>query len=179
MRKFIVLLFFVGLLVSCNVSMTGKAISELNGQYDQWLVNNTKPREHDVLTSRYYFLVNGTTPPVEESAPQSVEDIPEALSQDAKTDEELQEIMQDPNTVRMRLSRFGPTPLHIPRGETVTWINDDTKVHIISMYGKEFKNSQKLNPGDTFSYAFHESGSFPYQDAILLDKMTGEIIVGP
>ena len=179
MRKFIVLLFFVGLLVSCNVSMTGKAISELNGQYDQWLVNNTKPREHDVLTSRYYFLVNGTTPPVEESATVPIEDVPEAPPQDLKTNEELQEIMQDPNTVRMRLSRFGPTPLHIPRGETVTWINDDTKVHIISMFSKEFKNSPRLNPGDTFSYAFHEAGSFPYQDAILLDKMTGEIIVEP
>jgi len=62
---------------------------------------------------------------------------------------------------------YSPLNLEIPKGTTVTWINDDSVPHNIQSIGEKGKviqlfNSPPLNTGDKFEFTFEESGVYNY-----------------
>ena len=56
---------------------------------------------------------------------------------------------------------YSVNELRIKVGTTVTWTNDDDQMHTVSDVGGSF-DSGFLNPGDTWSYTFGETGEFEY-----------------
>ncbi len=69
---------------------------------------------------------------------------------------------------------FQPATISITPGTTVVWTNQDTVPH--NVVGDNFTSST-LNPGDSFTYAFNDGGSFSYQSSFD-PQMKGYIIVG-
>jgi len=62
-----------------------------------------------------------------------------------------------------------PDPIHVTRGETVSWLNADSAVHTVA--GEEDAGSRKfysslMAPGDSFSHTFHEAGEYGYSCTI-------------
>ena len=62
---------------------------------------------------------------------------------------------------------YSPLNLEIPRGTTVTWVNEDSVPHNIQSqdeFGKisDMFNSPPLNTGDRFEFTFEESGVYNY-----------------
>lgn len=55
--------------------------------------------------------------------------------------------------------RFTPQTLTVGVGDTVTWTNDDSTSHIISIDGVE---SPELFKGDSWSHTFTAAGAFDY-----------------
>jgi plastocyanin len=68
---------------------------------------------------------------------------------------------------------FEPATLQVAAGETVGWRNDGLAPHTVT---GDFADSGVLEPGQTFSHTFAESGEFSYVCAIHPD-MTGTIRV--
>jgi len=54
---------------------------------------------------------------------------------------------------------FKPDELTIKKGETVTWINQDTVRHTAT--GDSF-DSKLLEKGQSFSHTFNETGTYSY-----------------
>lgn len=63
---------------------------------------------------------------------------------------------------------FVPQAMEIKKGQSVTWTNTGTNAYYIlgdipgSATG--FDSAGKLEPGDTFTYTFDETGTFAYHD---------------
>ena len=60
-----------------------------------------------------------------------------------------------------------PLNLEVPRGSTVTWVNEDSVPHNIQSqdeFGKvsDVFNSPPLNTGDRFEFTFEEAGVYNY-----------------
>ncbi|MGH3915082.1 MAG: cupredoxin domain-containing protein [Pseudonocardiaceae bacterium] len=56
------------------------------------------------------------------------------------------------HTVSMAGLQFVPAALTVAVGDTVTWVNDDTSLHTVTVTdGPETFESELLNPGDTFT----------------------------
>jgi plastocyanin len=68
---------------------------------------------------------------------------------------------------------FEPAILDVAAGTTVVWTNDGRAPHTVT---GDFADSGVLEPGQTFSYTFAESGEFDYHCAIH-PNMTGTISV--
>ena len=68
---------------------------------------------------------------------------------------------------------FEPASLQVAAGETVVWTNDGLAPHTVT---GDFADSRVLEPGQTFSHTFAESGEFSYVCAIH-PQMTGTIRV--
>ncbi len=96
--------------------------------------------------------------------------------------------------IEIKWKSFEPTgDVTVEKGATVTWKNTDTespaKEHLISSKYWVFK-SEKLSPGDTFSYTFNDLGVYEYIDSIygingkitVVEKkaapITGNVIAG-
>jgi len=71
---------------------------------------------------------------------------------------------------------FTPQVLTVPRGSTVTWINDDDVPHLIVNVERRFKQSAVLDTGQRFSAKLAEQGTYNYFCS-LHPKMQGKIIV--
>ena len=70
---------------------------------------------------------------------------------------------------------FGPTPLTVPAGTTVTWTNRDDIPHTVVSDDKLFK-SKALDTDEKFAYTFTQPGTYPYFCS-LHPKMTGKVVV--
>jgi plastocyanin len=68
---------------------------------------------------------------------------------------------------------FEPATLDVPTGTSVVWTNDGRAPHTVS---GDFADSGILEPGQTFSYTFSESGEFGYHCSVH-PNMTGTIRV--
>jgi plastocyanin len=68
---------------------------------------------------------------------------------------------------------FEPATLDVPAGATVVWTNEGRAPHTVT---GDFADSGVLEPGQTFSHTFAESGDFSYACAIH-PEMTGSIRV--
>jgi plastocyanin len=68
---------------------------------------------------------------------------------------------------------FEPATLDVPVGATVVWTNEGRAPHTVT---GDFADSGVLEPGQTFSHTFAESGDFSYACAIH-PEMTGSIRV--
>jgi plastocyanin len=68
---------------------------------------------------------------------------------------------------------FTPATMTVPKGTTITWINNDSAPHQISAAGF---SSERLATGQSFSFTFNTVGTFDYICSIH-PSMRGTIIV--
>ena len=66
-----------------------------------------------------------------------------------------------PNTIHMKNSVFSVQELKISSGTTVTWINDDTKLHSVTAKDDSF-DSGDMPPGASYSRTFTTTGTITY-----------------
>ena len=103
----------------------------------------------------------------------------------------LQSTSANNYVVRITADGFSPSTLTIKVGDTVTWINEDSKQHWIASdphpihtgypekggcIGSTFDSCRGLNPGESWSFTFRYSGTWGYHDH-LRPYLTGKIIV--
>lgn len=77
------------------------------------------------------------------------------------------------NTVTIQDFKFSPAEIAIQKGETITWINQDSVAHTVT--GKDI-NSASLTKGQSFKQTFNEAGVFDYH-CTPHPTMKGKIIV--
>ncbi len=70
---------------------------------------------------------------------------------------------------------FSPQEIAIPRGGTVTWVNDDDIPHAIAATDKAFR-SKAMDTEETFSFKFNNAGIYEYFCS-LHPHMQGKVIV--
>lgn len=80
-----------------------------------------------------------------------------------------------PTAVDIRFAAFGPSPLDVLPGETVTWENVSERTHTVTADDGTFASDQ-LPPGATFARRFDALGPAPYHCSIHAG-MTGEVDV--
>lgn len=86
-------------------------------------------------------------------------------------------------TVSISATGFSPEQVTIRPGDTVTWTNKDTKAHEIVSDAGIFK-SNRLQPGESFSYRFDVESSYSYHDAMktsatgVVNVLTSSVSVG-
>jgi plastocyanin len=113
------------------------------------------------------------------------------FSMDAKDSAEETVPMPSSNLVSITMSSSRPgceasqtcyTPfvIEIHRGQSVTWVNDDSAFHTVtSGYYDEYDgmfDSGQLDPAKTFSHTFDEEGRFDYY-CKLHPWMSGTVVV--
>lgn len=76
--------------------------------------------------------------------------------------------------VSIKNLKFNPSTVNIRVNETVTWRNDDSVLHDITIDNGLFDHD--LEPGEAFSYVFNESGTYDYHCDIHT-SMKGRVVV--
>ena len=79
------------------------------------------------------------------------------------------------NSVSIQNYAFSPSTLTIQKGANVTWKNDDSVQHAVVSDSPAF-SSPLLNTGDTYTFQFNSTGTYPYHCSIHT-YMTGAITV--
>ncbi len=81
--------------------------------------------------------------------------------------------------VGMKSDRFSPATITISRGETITWVNDDTKIHTATSDMTEGGwYTGDVAPAAARSITFHSPGTYPYHCTYHVSMgMRGTIIV--
>lgn len=83
-------------------------------------------------------------------------------------------------SVSLRNLSFDPDTVTIKKGETVTWTNDDRRSRQIMSGNPPIMTddfmSPVLQPGDTWSHTFNETGDFPYHDMKIPNQL-GRVVV--
>jgi plastocyanin len=64
-------------------------------------------------------------------------------------------------TVKIHDFAFGPAPLTVKAGTTVTWINEDETPHTVVATAHAFR-SKALDTDDKYSFTFTTPGSYAY-----------------
>jgi plastocyanin len=72
---------------------------------------------------------------------------------------------------------FTPTVIRIRPGDTVTWTNNEGVPHTVSGAGDLWGGYRDMGLGDSVSYRFDESGTFPYF-CVYHPGMVGAVVVG-
>jgi plastocyanin len=57
---------------------------------------------------------------------------------------------------------FSPTSITVKVGTAVTWTNNDTTQHTVTIDSGDGPHSQPLNKGDTYTFTFNTAGTFSY-----------------
>jgi len=70
---------------------------------------------------------------------------------------------------------FGPNPLTISVGTTISWLNDDNTTHTSAADGNQW-SSGNIAPGGRFNFTFASAGRFTYHCQIH-PNMIGTIVV--
>lgn len=79
---------------------------------------------------------------------------------------------------------FMPAVIKVRKGQTVTWTNNDTKLHRVSsdphplhngLFG--FDSVEPLGKNETYSFIFEKTGKFTYHDHLNPLKFKGMVIV--
>ncbi len=76
------------------------------------------------------------------------------------------------NVVEMRDTQFIPPSISILAGETVIFRNEDNDAHTVTGFGVDVQ----LEPEETYTHLFEESGTFQYVCSIH-PGMSGQVIV--
>ena len=66
-----------------------------------------------------------------------------------------------PGARTLTTTAYSPNPLNIPRGTTVTWVNNDTSTHDQIADGGHF-GTGIIEVGGRASFTFQTAGTFPY-----------------
>lgn len=69
------------------------------------------------------------------------------------------------NEVSIRNNTFVPDSMTIKKGETVTWVNNETYGHDVVSDDGTFK-SDRLATGEKYSYTFMNEGTYTYMCSI-------------
>lgn len=67
--------------------------------------------------------------------------------------------------VEIKNSDFSPKTITIKVGTKVTWTNKDSLQHDVATdknYGDDFKSSELLSRGETYSFTFNKAGTYTY-----------------
>ncbi len=80
-----------------------------------------------------------------------------------------------PAEVHISNFTFDPPTLTVPKGATVTWINQDDELHTVTSAAGGF-TSKTLDTDESFSFRFDAPGTYVYRCAIH-PQMTGTIVV--
>ncbi len=78
--------------------------------------------------------------------------------------------------VRIDNFTFSPTPVTVPAGATIVWVNEDDIPHSIYCEALNLR-SHPLDTNDRFAHQFDQPGSFDYVCGIH-PHMRGRIVVG-
>ena len=87
----------------------------------------------------------------------------------AKTAAPLAATMAPSNAVKVVIKNYAFTPasLTISVGQTVTWTNEDTAPHTVTVSsGPQTFSSPELSTGDTYSFTFTKAGTYSYYCAV-------------
>ena len=86
-------------------------------------------------------------------------------------------IVSPPPVINVEIKNFAfnPQNINIPKGTTVIWTNNDIFAHTVTSDTGIF-DSGAISPGQTFEWAFNQSGTFDYHCSIHL-FMRGEVTV--
>ena len=57
---------------------------------------------------------------------------------------------------------FNPLELKIKRGDTITWVNEDSVRHTVTSDSGSELDSKLFGQGETYSHTFNEAGTFDY-----------------
>ncbi|HJQ42750.1 MAG TPA: cupredoxin family copper-binding protein [Jatrophihabitantaceae bacterium] len=80
-------------------------------------------------------------------------------------------------SVAIKNYAFSPATLSVGVGSTVTWTNDDTAPHTVTVSSGPVKfASPTLQKGDTYSFTFTTPGTYSYYCAVH-PSMTGSVVV--
>lgn len=79
--------------------------------------------------------------------------------------------------VEMVGSMYHPMMLRVPRGTTVTWINEDDVSHSVT-FRNGMADSGLLREGQTFQYTFQTAGTYQYYCSVH-SSMQGAMTVTP
>jgi plastocyanin len=81
--------------------------------------------------------------------------------------------------VEIKMYAFAPSALTIPVGTTVTWTNEDSAPHTVTVSkGPQKFSSPNLQKGDTFSFTFTQPGTYSYFCAVHPDMMATVTVTG-
>lgn len=86
-------------------------------------------------------------------------------------------------TVKLSDIKFKPMNMRISSGTKVTWVNDDSVEHYVNTDSHPAHthvpgfNSKLLKQGDSYSFTFTSTGSYPYHCSAHAADMTGNIVV--
>lgn len=94
--------------------------------------------------------------------------------------------MRNQKTVTVKLSqtKFQPMNIRISPDTTITWINDDSVEHYVNTDSHPAHthvpglNSKALKQGESYSFVFSGTGSYPYHCSAHAADMVGNIVVG-
>lgn len=81
-----------------------------------------------------------------------------------------------PVQVKIDNFTFAPTPLTVPAGTTVQWVNRDDIPHNVVSEDKTTFKSKALDTDQNYSYTFTKPGTYTYFCSIH-PKMTGKVVV--
>ena len=76
----------------------------------------------------------------------------------------------------LTISAFNPSPVNLPVGSSVTWINNDAVLHTVTSFDSSF-DSGIIPPGGKFTHTFSEMGYYTYY-CRLHPNMNGVIAIG-
>jgi len=78
--------------------------------------------------------------------------------------------------VKMEGIEFNPAEVSVSKGDTVTWVNEDSVGHDVT--GDSFKSGDPggLQNGDTFKFTFKKAGTFDYVCTVH-PGMDGSVVV--
>lgn len=76
----------------------------------------------------------------------------------------------------LTISAFNPSPVNLPVGSSVTWINNDAVLHTVTSFDGSF-DSGIIPPGGKFTQTFSEMGYYTYY-CRLHPNMNGVIAIG-
>lgn len=80
------------------------------------------------------------------------------------------------NTVTISNNSFSPSTITVPVGATVTWTNNDSYAHTVTMSGKGGFDSGSLDGGKSWSHTFSKVGTYNYVCSIH-PSMTATVVV--
>jgi len=66
------------------------------------------------------------------------------------------------NMVKIKDFSFMPAEITIQKGDTITWVNQDTVQHTITSDQDNELDSELLSNEQVYSHTFNQTGTFPY-----------------
>ena len=100
--------------------------------------------------------------------------VPTAAAQDAGVEAVP---VQDARSVDIGDNFFDPPDVTVEPGSTITWTNKGDEPHTVTADDGSF-DSERLNPGDSYTVAFGGQGTVTYHCEIHPDEMRGSVTVG-